>query len=51
MMLNYDRFGGRPRRVQLPDDYRTLPDDLLVALFLVLYLSAEERRRRSTSAA
>ncbi|GLW96852.1 FHA domain-containing protein [Microtetraspora sp. NBRC 16547] len=47
--ISYDRRGSRPRHVRLPDGYQALPDGLLLALFLVLYLQTErenDRRRR-----
>ncbi|WP_156045568.1 FHA domain-containing protein [Herbidospora cretacea] len=48
LFISYDWLGTRPRRVTLPDGYRALPDGLLRALFLVLYLQEEreENRRR-----
>lgn len=33
----YDRLGGRPIRVRLHDERRSLSDDLVLALFLVLF--------------
>jgi hypothetical protein len=45
MTVRYDRLGNRPRRVLLPEPHVSLPEDLLVALFFVLY--EQERRRRA----
>ncbi|WP_445394827.1 hypothetical protein ACSMX9_16205 [Streptomyces sp. LE64] len=38
----YDRLGTRPIRVRLHDGSRTLPDDLLLVLFLTLFWQRQE---------
>src|SRR5690606_7922611 len=52
MRLRYDRLGNRAKRVELPPDVPELTEDLLVALFFVLYhveRVKESRRRREPS--
>lgn len=41
----YDRLGTRPNRVRLPGEGELLSDDLLLALFLVLYWQEEQERQ------
>jgi hypothetical protein len=41
LVIKYDRLGNRPRRVQVPHGSVSLSDDLLLALFIVLYLEEE----------
>ncbi|MEE1782396.1 hypothetical protein PUR71_05565 [Streptomyces sp. SP17BM10] len=45
LILHYGRFGNRPSQVEISDEYGSLPDDLLLALFLVLHMEAVEKER------
>ncbi|MER7836369.1 hypothetical protein ABTY98_10750 [Streptomyces sp. NPDC096040] len=49
LAVSYDALGSRPRRIVLPKDLHTLPDDLLRVLFLVLHLQAERNKRSSAA--
>jgi hypothetical protein len=40
--ISYDRLGSRPSRVRLHGEDGALSDDLLLALFLVLYWQQEQ---------